>query len=53
MNKLFAYCLVALFYIIYLVLKYATKSDENICTKTMIEIYYFLATLLLGMTIAI
>lgn len=53
MNKLFAYCLVALFYIIYFVLKYATIRDENICIKTMVEIYYFVATLFLGMTIVI
>lgn len=53
MNKSSAYFLIGLSYVIYFVVKYATRRDRDIYIKAMLEIYYFVATLLLGMTTVI
>lgn len=54
MNKNAAYIIVAVAYLIYFVMRYATKGEkENIMIDFLLNIYFVFATMLLGMTLVL
>ncbi len=54
MNKTAAYIIVAIAYLIYFVMRYATKrEEENIAINFLLNIYFVFTTMLLGMTLVL
>lgn len=53
MNKQFCYAIIFVAYLIYGIMRYATKGEKNIVIELFLYIYFFCATMLLGMTLVL